>query len=253
MRIYLFFISILCTSFSYVYSQQQKAIDTDSIASSIPDKKEQKISATDTLPPGEKYGFRFGADLSKVLRTFIDENYEGIEVVGDYRISQKFYVAAELGNESLIRDEENINVKSMGNYVRAGIDYNLYDNWYGMQNMLTIGLRLGFSIFDQTLNDYTIYSTSNYFGVQQITDASRYNDLTANWIGLVIGVKAEILNNIYLSGNISLRSLISEETPGNFDNLHIPGFGRTNDYSSIGVGYGYSINYFFPLYKKKKQ
>ncbi|WP_025740169.1 DUF6048 family protein [Aquimarina pacifica] len=250
MRIYLFFISILFTG--YFYGQEPTSISTDSIPV-VPNEKEQRENPLDTLPPGEKYGLRIGADISKLIRTYTDDNYEGIEIVGDYRISQKFYIAAEMGNESLIRDEENINVRSMGNYARVGIDYNLYDNWYGMQNMIVVGLRYGFSIFDQTLNDYTIYSTSNYFDTNQITEASRYEDLTASWIGLVIGLKAEILHNVYLSGNISLRSLVSEDTPGNFENLHIPGFGRTNDYSSIGVGYGYSINYFFPLYKKKKQ
>ncbi|WP_062055137.1 DUF6048 family protein [Aquimarina longa] len=230
---YLFFISILI--FSNFYGQEAP-----------------RTSPKDTLPPTEKYGFRAGIDLSRIIRTTFDNNYSGFEIVGDYRIYKKFYIAAEVGNESLIRDEENINTKGSGSYIRAGIDYNVYDNWYGMQNSIYVGFRYGFSTFDQTLNDYTIFSSTNYFGVNQITKSIKSESLNASWAGLVLGIKVEIIKNLYLGANVSLRTIISEKKPDRFDNLYIPGFGRTNDFSSIGVGYGYSISYLIPFFKKKK-
>ncbi len=232
---YLFFISILISG--YIQGQE-----------------EQQITAKDTLPPAEKYGLRAGIDISKLIRTAADDDYSGFEIVGDYRFYKKFYIAAEIGNESLVRDEENISVEGKGSYIRAGIDYNAYDNWYGMQNSVYVGLRYGFSTFDQTLNDYTIFTGTNYFGPNVITEPieGEGDGLNASWLELVMGVEVEIINNLYMGASVSLRSLISEKTPERYDNLYIPGFGKTNDFSSIGVGYGYSVSYLIPFFKKKK-
>jgi hypothetical protein len=213
--------------------------------------EEQKISAKDTLPPSEKYGFRAGADLARFIRTAVDDNYSGFEIIGDYRFYKKFYLAAEIGNESLIRDEENISAEGSGSYARIGIDYNIYDNWYGMQNSIYIGLRYGFSTFDQTLHDYSIYTNTDYFGSSQITESIKSDDLNASWVELMLGIKVELINNLYLGVNVSLRNLVNQKKPDRFDNLYIPGYGRTNDFSNIGVGYGYSISYLIPFFKKK--
>ena len=58
------------------------------------------------------------------------------------------------------------------------------------------------------------------------------------------------MNNLYLSINLQLKRKITEDRPENFDNLIIPGFNRTYDYSEFGVGYGYSISYLIPIFKK---
>lgn len=213
---------------------------------------EKQITKQDTLPPAEKYGLRLGIDLSKIIRTSLDDKYKALEFVGDFRFYKDYYLAAEIGNESLIRDEENINVTGSGRYAKIGIDYNSYNNWYGMQNSIFVGLRYGLSSFDQTLNDYRISTNNIYFPNEIIDDQIKSENLTANWIELIVGLKVELFYNIYLGANVSLKKLRKEKTPDLFDNLFIPGFGRTNDYSQIGVGYGYSISYLIPIVKKKK-
>ncbi len=236
LRTYLFFISFLIAG--YIQGQEEQ--------------EEQKITARDTLPPAEKYGFRAGVDLGRLIRTTVDDNYSGFEIVGDYRIYKRLYIAGEIGNESLVRDEENVSIEGSGSYIRAGVDYNVYDNWYGMQNSIYVGLRYGFSTFDQTLNEYTIFTGTNYFGVNRITDTIETDGLNASWIELVFGIEVELINNLYLGGNVSIRSLVSEKKSERFDNLYIPGFGRTNDFSSIGVGYGYTLSYLIPFAKRKR-
>jgi hypothetical protein len=47
-------------------------------------------------------------------------------------------------------------------YLKAGFDYNAYENWLDMENIISIGLRYGHS-FNQELNSYKIYN-ANYFG-----------------------------------------------------------------------------------------
>lgn len=239
---YIFFISLFIIS--SLYGQEtQKTTNKDSIPT---------VQQKDTLPPAEKYGIRAGIDLSKIVRSSVDDNYSGFEIVGDYRVYRNFYIATEIGNESMVRDEENINVKSSGSYAKIGIDYNVYDNWYGMQNSIYVGLRYGFSKFDQTLNQYTIFTRTNYFGANQITETRKSEGLNGNWIEFVAGVKVELIHNIYLGAYVSLKSMINEKKPDKFDNLYIPGFGKTNDFNSIGVGYGYTISYLIPFFKKKK-
>ena len=62
---------------------------------------------TDSISPKiEKYGVRFGADISKLIQSFYDKNYKGIEFVGDYRLTKNYYLAGELGNENTTIEDE---------------------------------------------------------------------------------------------------------------------------------------------------
>ena len=49
----------------------------------------------DSVEFKQTYGLRVGADLSRLVLSFTDENYQGLELVGDYRLTQKLYIAAE--------------------------------------------------------------------------------------------------------------------------------------------------------------
>ncbi|HBK83109.1 MAG TPA: hypothetical protein DDZ41_05855, partial [Flavobacterium sp.] len=74
----------------------------------------------------EKYGVRFGVDLHRIARSFYDKDYRGIEFVADYRISQKFYIAAELGNETKTTADDRFNFTTKGSYFKVGFDYNAH-------------------------------------------------------------------------------------------------------------------------------
>jgi hypothetical protein len=50
-----------------------------------------------------------------------------------------------------------------GSYLKVGFDYNAYENWLDMENIISIGLRYGFSTFNQELNSYKIYNANPYF------------------------------------------------------------------------------------------
>jgi hypothetical protein len=205
---------------------------------------------TDTIQPTTKYGLRIGADLAKPLRTVLDENYSGFEIMGDFRFSDRFYVAAELGNESKDYAEINLNAKTSGNYIKLGADFNAYNNWFGLNNAIFGGLRYGFSTFKQELLSYSIYTTDQTFPTDLITESTQFKGLTAHWAELIVGVKTEIANNLYLSINLQLKRRLSEDKPEGFDNLFIPGFSRTYDFSDWGAGYGYTISYLIPIFRK---
>ena len=204
----------------------------------------------DTVPRIEKFGLRVGVDLAKPLRTLIENGYSGFEIMGDFRVTKKFYAALELGNEKKDWIEPNITTKTTGSYAKIGFDFNAYENWFGMENAIILGLRYGFSTFKQQLVSYSIYTNNPAFPVETVTIPREYSSLTAHWAELIVGVKTEILNNLYLSINAQLKRRITEDQPETFENLYIPGFHRTYDYSKFGVGYGYSISYLIPIFKK---
>ena len=203
----------------------------------------------DTVPYQEKFGLRVGIDLSKPLRTLIEEDYRGFEVKGDYRIYDDYYLAAEIGNEKDRVFEENVTASARGSYIKLGADYNAYNNWQGMQNIIYAGLRYAFASFSTELEEYAIYTRNPYFERDVRTESQEFNNLTANWVELQFGLKVEVLNNLYLGAHIELKRRIGQAAPSTFDNLYIPGFNRTYDDSSVGTGYGYSISYLIPLYR----
>lgn len=206
----------------------------------------------DTVSYKERYGVRVGIDLSKPLRSLLQEDYRGLEILGDYRVYDNYYIAAELGNEQLPFEGDNLRVTANGSYIKLGADYNAYDNWAGMENFIYAGLRYGFSTFSQTLEEYTIYTRNQYFPTTVIDGPFESTGLTASWVELVVGLKVEILHNLYLGGNVQLKKMVTQSTPSNFNNLVVPGFNRTYDGSGFGVGYGYNISYLIPLYRKEK-
>lgn len=210
----------------------------------------QEITSDSLVKAKSEYGLRIGADLSKPLRSVLENGYSGFEIVGDFRFSERFYAAAEIGNEKKERYESNLNSIASGSYVKIGADFNAYRNWLNMQNAINIGLRYGFSSFKQELLAYGIYTTNQTYPGTFRVDPREYTGLTASWLELQVAVKTEILNNLYLSINLQLKRKISETTPDNFDNLFIPGFNRTYDFSEFGAGYGYSLSYLIPIFKK---
>ncbi len=228
---------------------------------------QETTGKTDSLPAGptyyQKYGLRVGIDLSKPLRSLLDESYQGLELVGDFRLSENLYLAAELGTEKKTTEEDNFNFTTEGNYLKAGIDWNTYENWYGMHNIISVGLRGGFSAFSQTLNSYRIYTTDQYWNENTedfpgTENLGEYSGLTAQWAEVVLGLKVEMFTNLYMGATVRLHYLINDSESDVFPNLYIPGFNKVTDGSRFGVGYNYTISYLIPIFKtankpKKKE
>lgn len=215
--------------------------------------KETKTSI-DSIKYSQKYGLRVGTDLSKLIRTVTEDDYSGFEINGDFRLTKKLYIAAELGTEEKTTTTEFLSATANGSYIKVGVDYNMYTNWLNMNNMIYSGFRTGFSTFSQTRNSYTVYN-QNQFWQPQLTnaDSEEFSGLSATWLELIIGIKTEVLTNLFIGINAQLKSTISNNNPDGFENLHIPGFNKTSDSGNFGIGYGYTISYSIPIFKKDKQ
>lgn len=209
----------------------------------------------DTLIYKQKYGLRLGADISKLAKTFLSDDYTGFEIMGDYRLTKRIYLAGELGNEERTITNDFLDNTTKGSYFKGGIDINFYKNWLDMENMIYAGFRVGASTFSQTLNSYDVYNFYNQYwdeGQLSIEQGEEFNGLTALWGELIVGLKAEVLNNLYAGLNVQLKVLVSQSQPNNFENLYIPGFNRTYDSGSFGTGFGVNLSYLVPIFKKDK-
>ena len=137
--------------------------------------QEVETEASDSIVVQEKYGLRLGADLSKITRSFLETDYMGFEINGDYRLLKRLYVAGEIGSEKKTSTTNYLSSTAKGTYLKAGVDYNMYENWAGMENLIYSGLRFGFANFTQTLNSYTIYDTNSLtWGQNEVVDTEKF-------------------------------------------------------------------------------
>lgn len=210
----------------------------------------QDTTAVSNKQYPQKYGIRIGLDLNKVAKNFYENDYRGFEIVGDYRVHKKYFAAAEFGVENKTTADERINFTTKGTYLKLGFDFNFYENWLDMNNSIYIGARYGTSTFSQTVNSYIVYDRNNYFPPSEILNVNeKYDNLSAHWSEIVVGIKAEVFNNVFIGFSARLHILFSQSKTDNFDNLHIPGFNRTYE-GSFGSSFNYTLSYLIPFKKK---
>ena len=161
------------------------------------------------------------------------ENFEDVNVVPIYDITTK------------------------GSYIKAGIDYNTYENWYGMNNSILVGARYAFSTFKTDLNSYNYFNSNRYWNPEGFLpgpDAPQtLEGLSASWLEVLLGIKAELFANIYMSASVRLGMLITRTESETMPHLWIPGFNRVTDGSRFGTSFNYTISYLIPLYRKARE
>ncbi|MGG7034496.1 MAG: DUF6048 family protein [Flavobacterium sp.] len=246
---------VFCISFA-----QAQTIDSIAVSRRFRENNsftEKKVSTpekkVDSIPvKTDRYGLRVGVDLYHLTRGIFDDNFKGAEFVADLRLSKRMYLAGEFGYENITINDETTNFTTNGSYYKLGLDYNTYENWLNMENILSLGFRYGMSSFSQTLDGYDIYNRNHYFDENNtVVSGQQFSGLSAHWIEFVLGVKAKVFNNVFLGFSTRLNHLVYNKEPQGFENLYIPGFNRTYN-GGFGVGFNYSVSYLIPFYKAKQ-
>lgn len=208
----------------------------------------------DSIPKyTERYSLRFGIDMSKPIRSVVEDHYKGLELTADYRLTHTLYLAGEIGTEDKRVVSESLDFQTSGEYLKLGLDINLFRNWQGMENQLLTGFRLGTSTHKHQLHGYAVRQLNHFWQEQlykPLKTPIEYNNLSAFWFELLVGVKAELLTNLYMGVSLRMNYLINDKEVDNFDNLYVPGFHRVPDVSPWGAGLNYTMMYQFPLYRK---
>ena len=196
---------------------------------------------------------RLGFDLLKPVLSSSEGDNLNYEIVGDLQLTENIYLAGEYGLVDKVIEDENINFNSSGSFLRIGFDYNMFENWIGMDNSIYIGLRYGTSNFSSKILDYNVRNKDSYFSnlVTNEFQTIEYSNLSGNWIELLLGIKVETFKNVYLGLSLRLNKLLSDKKPDNFGNLFIPGFNKVTDENTFGSGFNYTLTYSIPLKKRK--
>lgn len=202
----------------------------------------------DTAAYKDRYGLRVGLDIVLPFYTFFSDDTKGFEIVGDYRFMDRFYLATELGYRDHTDQEDYYNFTTQGQYIKLGVDYNAYKNWIGMENMIVVGFRYAFSTYDYNINEYAI-NADPFVPLRTETDALSYENLNAQWIEFVLGLKVEVLHNVFLGVSFRGNAMISSKDPDNFKTLYVPGFGDVS-FNNKGFSFNYTLSYLIPFYKK---
>lgn len=223
------------------------------VSSVYAQQEEEAVKVSDTVRLNNSYGLRVGLDLQNIVTSITSSNFQGIEFMADYRLTDKYYLAGEFGNQKKTVNETSVSTTTDGYYAKVGIDTNVYKNLIGLRNMIFVGLRYGFATYSQDLNSFSVATQNNFFGVDFRDSDLKSEGLSAHWLEVIAGIKAEVFKNVYIGFSIAIQRKLSDEAPDGFDSLYIPGFGTTNDFGEISANYRYFISYYIPLYKRNKK
>ena len=212
---------------------------------------EKNFSQTenDSVVVKNKYGIRIGLDFSKQIR-MLTEDYKGLSLYGDVKIKERLFIVSELGSDEKELRTDNLRSKFSGNYIKAGLNYNLYNNLPGLNNEIYVGFRFATSKFKSEISEYIIYNKDHFWSQDPIFDNIINKGLNANWEELIIGINAELLNNLFVGLSLRLNRMLNQKKPENFTNLYIPGFNKVTENNNFGTGLTYSIIYQIPIIKK---
>lgn len=203
----------------------------------------------DSLITKNKYGIRIGLDISKQIR-MLTEEYNGLSLYGDIKIKERLFIVAEVGRDNKNINNENLKSKFSGNYIKTGLNYNLYNNLPGLNNEIYVGFRIATSKFESEVFEYSIYNKDQYWSQDRVQDNILYKDLNANWIELIVGFNTELTNNLFMGASLRLNRMIKQKKPANFKNLFVPGFNKVTENNNFGTAITYSIIYQIPIIKK---
>ena len=212
---------------------------------------EKNFSQTenDSVVVKNKYGIRIGLDFSKQIR-MLTEDYKGLSLYGDVKIKERLFIVSELGSDEKELRTDNLRSKFSGNYIKAGLNYNLYNNLPGLNNEIYVGFRFATSKFKSEISEYIIYNKDRFWSQDPIFDNIINKGLNANWVELIIGINAELLNNLFMGLSLRLNRMLNQKKPENFTNLYIPGFNKVTENNNFGTGLTYSLIYQIPIIKK---
>lgn len=197
--------------------------------------------------PDRLYGLRLGVDLSRIAVHYLNPYRTDLTVHADARIDTNWYIAAEAGwNKTHLDNKPVFDYKSNGYFIKVGADYNLLKPSFPYEsNMVYIGLRYGIARMERKIPGYKI--DYPYWGDVQGSFPSK--TLLPQWGEAILGMKVEVLKNLFLDWGLHLRLLITRNVDEAVRPYLIPGFGKATANAVFDANY--TMSYRIPLWKPK--
>lgn len=207
-----------------------------------------ELDEPEKVRPKIDHDLRIGIDIHNYILGAISPYRTGLDLSLEYNVTPKLFVLIEGGYNYYKRENIRVTYISKGNYIRAGVDYNLRESTAANdRDYYYIGFRYGFSMFNQEVPEYLL--VNEYWG--NSTNSMAAEDGHAHWAELITGFKVEVLKNWYLGMSARLKFFLERSKTGIEPVQFVPGYARS--YNSAVMDFNYTISYNIPLnYKKKK-
>ena len=186
-------------------------------------------------------GLRFGTDLTRPFQDlWIKGNRYGYEFSADMELWPNLFPTFETGYDVMKIQTQYVDYSSHGAYSRIGIDYNLLEAQNkDDKDIFYIGLRYGFTLANQQVNQYLI---DYYWG--QTTGSYPSQSYFGHWGEIVLGIKGEILRNLYMGWSVRGKIKFSHADLGMPPIYFIPGYGKAA--KGFTLDFTYSVYYNIP-------
>ena len=200
-------------------------------------------SANDTIrfPINAMKGIRIGGDFSKPLLLAMHKGERfGLEATADRHIKDNMFAAAEAGWLWVNLNRETFHYRQNGVYGKIGVDYNLLKQRRPNSNdIVYAGARYAFSMFNHQAEKIIVpghfWDDATNLGIQK-------NTMHAHWLEILLGVKAEVLKNLYAGMTFRIKFIIVSPKDNYSTPYQIPGFGNGDSGFAIGINYYVSYN-----------
>ena len=203
-------------------------------------------NAQDTVryPINAMKGIRIGVDVSKPLLYFMYNGERiGFEAMADKHIKGNLFATVEAGWLNINLNKSDFHYRANGLYGKAGADYNLLKSRRPNSNdIVYAGGRYGFSLFSHQADQITI---PGHFWPDATDRSIPKNTMHAHWLELLLGVKAEVLKNLYFGLSFRLKFIIVSPKDNYSTPYQIPGYGNGSEGFSLGINYCVSYNFHF--------
>lgn len=200
----------------------QEPVDTVSAAG-------VQLDTTDHSIPFKFEGARIGLDVARLLGMAVNPDGRYFELNSDFDFG-RYLLSADWGLGRQNRFEEGLDYRSSGTYIRIGPDVNLIpgseDN-----NVIFVGARYGWGNFEEQLT--TTYQHVDW-GTFPVNSERR---TSARWFEAVAGLKARVLDNLYLGYTMHLKFGLKVNDDRSFVAYEVPGFGKVGDGSTFSFSY----------------
>jgi hypothetical protein len=189
-------------------------------------------------------GPRISYDLASLSLLYFDPDRMIYTVSVDYELRQDIYPVIDLGYQHVKIERDNYHYASSGMFTRVGADVNLlnYNKQVDVYEMLYVGGRYGFSLFNQEADNIAVPDPYwENFSNGQIEKHS----LHAHWISLVGGMRAEVFRNFFMGWSVYINIRFYQSGARGMDPYNIPGFGKGAN--RVAIAFNYTVSYRIPM------
>jgi len=177
---------------------------------------------------------RVGIDLSKVVSSALQKQYDVLEFQADVYYKKDLYFAAEFGTGNSLVENNYLKYKSHNTFISLGLDKTFFGkDFRGDFDNAFVGLRYGLGLINRGEAGYAIHDTV-WGNTQGLIPAEHF---IAHWLELTGGFRMELIKNIFVGWNVRARTFIN---PKKFEKLppsYVAGYGRGDKNSNFGYNF----------------